>query len=199
MYRIIPARAGFTRLRTKMREIMPDHPRSRGVYQESGEADQFPRGSSPLARGLRTFGLGAHPPAGIIPARAGFTVHRHSSSPPIMDHPRSRGVYATTTWTAVIIPGSSPLARGLLGRLRRLRQVRRIIPARAGFTWIPELTVLLMLDHPRSRGVYAAAEMSADSSYGSSPLARGLPFLPSFLPSSRGIIPARAGFTPGGG
>ena len=52
-----------------------------------------------------------------------------------------------------------------------------------------------MTDHPRSRGVYAAAYGDGDGHSGSSPLARGL------LPGAHdpgapdGIIPARAGFT----
>ena len=73
-----------------------------------------------------------------------------------------------------LIPGSSPLARGLQARGRRVDvQVRiiparagftrgrllrfhagRIIPARAGFTVRWASMTPLMTDHPRSRGVY---------------------------------------------
>ena len=51
--------------------------------------------------------------ARIIPARAGFTVHRHG---------------------IIILP--------------------RIIPARAGFTLRKTITMCMVRDHPRSRGVY---------------------------------------------
>ena len=50
------------------------------------------------------------------------------------DHPRSRGVYRPSSSSSEMIPGSSPLARGLLAPPRRCLCHRRIIPARAGFT-----------------------------------------------------------------
>ena len=92
--RIIPARAGFTQVRTRQTSADQDHPRSRGVYPVVGLIDLAadgiiparagftdpPRtpapgvpGSSPLARGLP---CQLHPDrerGGIIPARAGFT------------------------------------------------------------------------------------------------------------------------------
>ena len=50
------------------------------------------------------------------------------------DHPRSRGVYKIKSLTDENAGGSSPLARGLLGVHDILDLIRRIIPARAGFT-----------------------------------------------------------------
>ena len=50
-------------------------------------------------------------------------------------------------------------------------------------------------DHPRSRGVYAAAVVPAAQEWGSSPLARGLPALVDECEREGRIIPARAGFT----
>ena len=78
---------------TKMNEIMPDHPRSRGVYVKEGSVYDVNSGSSPLARGLRIVNIPNLAEIRIIPARAGFT--GASSSPPTgtADHPRSRGVY----------------------------------------------------------------------------------------------------------
>ena len=52
-------------------------------------------------------------------------------------------------------------------------------------------------DHPRSRGVYLNSSHDSFSSYGSSPLARGLLAQECEDALGRGIIPARAGFTPG--
>ena len=49
---IIPARAGFTRLRTLSTGSARDHPRSRGVYACLGFSSLESVGSSPLARGL---------------------------------------------------------------------------------------------------------------------------------------------------
>ena len=131
---IIPARAGFTAAQTAGHTYDQDHPRSRGVYTMK----PFPRrtisGSSPLARGLRSECREYDSSSGIIPARAGFTRAPRRPCGPQKDHPRSRGVYGRggsgPRWRA----GSSPLARGLLIRRIRRLALRRIIPARAGFT-----------------------------------------------------------------
>ena len=92
---------------------------------------------------------------GIIPARAGFTRVGTSASAAGSDHPRSRGVYATTPSTTTWKAGSSPLARGLLGRYGGAEREDRIIPARAGFTACNSTKWGHNRDHPRSRGVYA--------------------------------------------
>ena len=115
-----------------------------------------------------------------------------------------------------MMPGSSPLARGLLRDRIENRFDRRIIPARAGFTVSAPMIGIIVEDHPRSRGVYSPVRRGPGARLGSSPLARGLPTAPSLgervdsdHPRSRGvyhvddrarqigrgIIPARAGFT----
>ena len=71
------------------------------------------------------------------------------------------------------------------------------IPARAGFTGADRLRRGRDPDHPRSRGVYAPRLVGIISPHGSSPLARGLPWRWRAMSFSTGIIPARAGFTPG--
>ena len=71
--RIIPARAGFTRL---------------DIFKV-----KCTLGSSPLARGLRLYAPHTRDRAGIIPARAGFTSQDERVSMTNADHPRSRGVY----------------------------------------------------------------------------------------------------------
>ena len=50
--RIIPARAGFTKGEIDYTLSRPDHPRSRGVYRRHQQVQEYPQGSSPLARGL---------------------------------------------------------------------------------------------------------------------------------------------------
>ena len=174
-----------------------DHPRSRGVYWPRRSSALRRRGSSPLARGLLATkpAIGAIPgssplargllqeyePGGaigrIIPARAGFTLRRHAQGRHGPDHPRSRGVYTRKLKPGAALIGSSPLARGLRGP-------RSACPGRSR-------------DHPRSRGVYCAGRSPPRPDPGSSPLARGLRGI---RPRDRhlgGIIPARAGFTPG--
>ena len=153
--RIIPARAGFT------------HDRRR--------AGARLHGSSPLARGLP----GPEPalPTGrrIIPARAGFTTTPRAPRGRTRDHPRSRGVYRAARPASCMTGGSSPLARGLPTPSVGFRSTTRIIPARAGFTDEAIPPFYEGWDHPRSRGVYPAAQ--------------------SAVLAPPGIIPARAGFT----
>ena len=174
---IIPARAGFT--------------------PTPLECDRWCVGSSPLARGLRDAVPAPAAANRIIPARAGFT--RRSGSPTSLtgDHPRSRGVYGGRRSAAFEVDGSSPLARGLHEWADRGQPVRGIIPARAGFTTCRRPGSRSRPDHPRSRGVYVSAFPPATAFRGSSPLARGLRDRPVMTGHEGGIIPARAGFTPG--
>ena len=157
--RIIPARAGFTTISYVLCESLGDHPRSRGVYRRRVRASAQVVGSSPLARGLREAEAARLAGLGIIPARAGFTgclgAHRRRR----WDHPRSRGVYESPTWTDLTLPGSSPLARGLPLPGDDVGALRRIIPARAGFTRADRLALRGHLDHPRSRGVYTCGSL----------------------------------------
>ena len=94
--------------------------------------------------------------AGIIPARAGFTITVNQDLLKRADHPRSRGVYPYQVAAIVSYQGSSPLARGLLTLGTVYFPHMRIIPARAGFTITVNQDLLKRADHPRSRGVYDA-------------------------------------------
>ena len=154
-------------------------------------------GSSPLARGLRDPTEIAAAPTGIIPARAGFTSGRVTSSRNWQDHPRSRGVYLQAGSARITGEGSSPLARGLRRRRGGRAAADRIIPARAGFTRAPPSESGWGSDHPRSRGVYSQKARRAARAHGSSPLARGLRGDVVSWEGVAGIIPARAGFTSG--
>ena len=214
--RIIPARAGFTCSSVNPGRRASDHPRSRGVYLLVGQPRQAGLGSSPLARGLRNHCGMAEFRNRIIPARAGFTAGLSVPSDVCQDHPRSRGVYLGPLRNLPGLAGSSPLARGLHRYRRRRRLPRRIIPARAGFTPAGLAPARAGADHPRSRGVYRGQVLVEPHGHGSSPLARGLPWVVTRTsiaagdhPRSRGvyvaggsheaprggIIPARAGFT----
>ena len=198
--RIIPARAGFTSHRPRQGRGDQDHPRSRGVYPAGEPPACAPGGSSPLARGLRFEEVGGGGVGGIIPARAGFTGDSPAPSPAPTDHPRSRGVYASSCCGTAAASGSSPLARGLPRRTQYCHFCGRIIPARAGFTRSRSALAVTGRDHPRSRGVYADPPAQCRAPPGSSPLARGLRYSSTACPRGRRIIPARAGFTtPGRG
>ena len=152
--RIIPARAGFTPQRACRTLQRWDHPRSRGVYVNAfGTADAI-SGSSPLARGLLTVNWVTVMGSRIIPARAGFTGCASTTTISDPDHPRSRGVYPGFYENEEVLAGSSPLARGLQPPTQPWCSPVRIIPARAGFTYVLEITLRGIEDHPRSRGVY---------------------------------------------
>ena len=173
---------------------MLDHPRSRGVYWR-GVVTNAASGSSPLARGLPTAERDADMRSRIIPARAGFTCGTHRGTGVGEDHPRSRGVYVPIGIPDEVSVGSSPLARGLHGRVRRRDVPSGIIPARAGFTAVRPGRRGAPPDHPRSRGVYVAGRVRGSWRRGSSPLARGLPARGGGAAPGDRIIPARAGFT----
>ena len=192
---IIPARAGFTRVPHGLERPGRDHPRSRGVYAWAPTWSPLTGGSSPLARGLLPNIREMIQSVGIIPARAGFTWPVRGRGPPGPDHPRSRGVYGQGQRSTRTGQGSSPLARGLLVGGSGMSITGRIIPARAGFTVPPRRNSRWRRDHPRSRGVYQSPKSQSAGTYGSSPLARGLPTRSPPPALCSRIIPARAGFT----
>ena len=196
---IIPARAGFTPPPSRRGSSTSDHPRSRGVYTLSAASRGAGGGSSPLARGLQGDRVFVSKEVGIIPARAGFTRRAVRRGRHRRDHPRSRGVYGDPHMIAWATGGSSPLARGLHRRLPLWALALGIIPARAGFTGLAHVGGARGPDHPRSRGVYYEIGSLGMSHSGSSPLARGLRGRPVRRVRAAGIIPARAGFTLGGG
>ena len=174
---------------------MTDHPRSRGVYTSKGRPARSASGSSPLARGLRSYSVHSGAERWIIPARAGFTEYADEIMEPTTDHPRSRGVYRYRFRDELANYGSSPLARGLPYADRRTAGTLGIIPARAGVTPQGTRDAGPARDHPRSRGVYSGGKSPKDQVKGSSPLARGLRISGARIVAGSRIIPARAGFT----
>ena len=193
--RIIPARAGFTRIPGGVILRETDHPRSRGVYLACLNESGLDLGSSPLARGLRVNIKRKTREIRIIPARAGFTNDAGFDTGDARDHPRSRGVYSLYQAAQRGDAGSSPLARGLPATGAIPGETLGIIPARAGFTLSSRTPENRWEDHPRSRGVYSTWASVAMMHAGSSPLARGLPVRDLDLAFPQRIIPARAGFT----
>ena len=169
-----PARAGFTGCPRWRPRRSWDHPRSRGVHGAPRASGAGRAGSSPLARGSRRPQGQRGGTCRIIPASTGFTGRSSAPRSRGPDHPRSRGVYRARRAAAGLGGGSSPLARGLLRVVLLGGGLRRIIPARAGFT-MPRLGMnAKSSDHPRSRGVYVVGVGCLLGVVGSSPLARGL-------------------------
>ena len=88
------------------------HPRSRGENRHLNELSARRAGSSPLARGKRDLTEGQVIAFGLIPARAGKTKNPCDPERSPGAHPRSRGENEKGERRVLLLPGSSPLARG---------------------------------------------------------------------------------------
>ena len=95
----------------------------------------------------------------------------------------------------IIVPGSSPLSRGIPQRHVSQHGRPWIIPALAGNTFAYYLHIHHPRDHPRSRGEYLVMMVCSFFGLGSSPLSRGIPIRSAPSPPDIGIIPALAGNT----
>ena len=197
--RFIPARAGNTRPSRCRCSAAPVHPRSRGEHGDLTATGDAGGGSSPLARGTlppRAFEILQRR---FIPARAGNTSAKHMTALDAAVHPRSRGEHRAALTGSSHRSGSSPLARGTLGNVRRHTNATRFIPARAGNTCVAFVATMVLRVHPRSRGEHAVKRLAIHCAGGSSPLARGTRPFSSCNVCPRRFIPARAGNTESSG
>ena len=103
--RIIPARAGPTYRLLCMKSFPTDHPRSCGANTKTIVPPDYVTGSSPLVRGQPPTTGSVKAGDRIIPARAGPTDNRRTSSRDITDHPRSCGA------NSLILRGKSGLSQ----------------------------------------------------------------------------------------
>ena len=131
----------------------------------------------------------------IIPACAGNTSHARCAPNCQSDHPRVRGEHSSNGSGGVTGHGSSPRARGTLGKRRILDHLKRIIPACAGNTGAGARRPRRRTDHPRVRGEHRLAGVAGSLDNGSSPRARGTPMLGKRQVPRIRIIPACAGNT----
>ncbi len=155
------------------------------------------RGSSPHARGTLPAWITAEHGIGIIPACAGNTSSLSGGIAVMRDHPRMRGEHITYALEGATSQGSSPHARGTLGVGCCGLWLLGIIPACAGNTTNSYAIVLFPRDHPRMRGEHSCEYVNANTTQGSSPLARGTRRRRSLRLQRLGIIPACAGNTAG--
>ena len=98
-------------------------------------------------------------------------------------------------YVAVPVTGSSPLVRGQPATDNVAAGDVRIIPARAGPTYITVDFDRASTDHPRSCGANVLSRLRWRGHFGSSPLVRGQPFCAGANIRYTRIIPARAGPT----
>ena len=172
---LIPAHAGKTKEGKVAVLALGAHPRSRGENSYTASPEQDPKGSSPLTRGKLSGWMPRPRPRRLIPAHAGKTSSRSSTSTPPAAHPRSRGENTGEIEDAVREAGSSPLTRGKRGASRAEDDFDGLIPAHAG----------------KTSGLGGGDKVGS----GSSPLTRGKPRIALRSRRSRRLIPAHAGKT----
>ena len=194
-HRLIPARAGNTRSDLARHHGASAHPRSRGEHLLAAVVLAGTFGSSPLARGTQLERVFDENPSRLIPARAGNTAPRHSPWEICEAHPRSRGEHVRIVAEVGGVAGSSPLARGTPDFHAEEWRRDRLIPARAGNTFMASSRSGRHSAHPRSRGEHRLDQGVIGLCVGSSPLARGTPAQHAPPSASNRLIPARAGNT----
>ena len=193
--RIIPAYAGSTRPVCLPCRTRTDHPRIRGEHSDGVLTRMSIGGSSPHTRGAQPHEAASREMKRIIPAYAGSTVRRASSTWSTADHPRIRGEHGVGHDEAVVDGGSSPHTRGARCGTRRGCCRWRIIPAYAGSTVDVRGHGYSSSDHPRIRGEHKGPRLGEGSGSGSSPHTRGARARAATGPASTRIIPAYAGST----
>ena len=119
--RIIPAYAGSTRSRRRLRHRRQDHPRIRGEHNGLVVFSLDPHGSSPHTRGAPPSTGASGTRNRIIPAYAGSTQGGASWIVRRRDHPRIRGEHAGDPLPDGRPWGSSPHTRGAHRRAKRQR------------------------------------------------------------------------------
>ncbi len=172
---LIPACAGSTSSRRRLRSRCGAHPRVRGEHCRLKTSSLVEAGSSPRARGARAGHARQRRGPGLIPACAGSTEHG--------------GV------AVLADDGSSPRARGAQRADDDARHALGLIPACAGSTYRSRCGPVSTRAHPRVRGEHDTAREDYDTETGSSPRARGAPGAADAGAQADGLIPACAGST----
>ena len=149
---IIPADAGSTARRGRLRAYDADHPRGCGEHDGQQRFPRQPQGSSPRMRGAHRCGSSAYACHRIIPADAGSTNGIELQPEHARDHPRGCGEHRQESPLYKTRTGSSPRMRGALTLCVPLGTRTRIIPADAGSTLSSLCTPCCRGDHPRGCG-----------------------------------------------
>ena len=171
--RIIPARAGQTAVCHHHERLPPDHPRACGANRMSDSMMADISGSSPRVRGKPDVKSVKDAKTRIIPARAGQTKNADVANRLSADHPRACGANVAGRHSTPSACGSSPRVRGKRPQPFHDAFRVRIIPARAGQTFMNWHEYFLTSDHPRACGANLGVTMAEIMPYGSSPRVRG--------------------------
>ena len=135
-------------------------------------------GSFPLTRGKLDSENNLWEELRLISAHAGKTSATHGRHSDAQAHPRSRGENMRPYAARLNALGSSPLTRGKPVDAASPDRRRRLIPAHAGKTDIPDHWQGRRGAHPRSRGENHPLQAGTRRYHGSSPLTRGKRMVP---------------------
>ena len=171
--RFIPACAGNSVSRSRVKSATTVHPRMRGEQRARWRQYISTVGSSPHARGTAVSGHAVADVARFIPACAGNShAMRFLPTNPAV-HPRMRGEQKIICSSASTADGSSPHARGTGSVAVVIAPERRFIPACAGNSQRPFSRCCSGPVHPRMRGEQHECHLELGGAVGSSPHARG--------------------------
>ena len=170
---LIPARAGKTTAAARATQSGAAHPRAGGENHGGTFRCGLVNGSSPRGRGKRAAAPVTHHERGLIPARAGKTMHNYAYLPIFKAHPRAGGENSYEASVTFPRPGSSPRGRGKPTDTIGDEMHIRLIPARAGKTPSSPTRPTGSAAHPRAGGENAARIDVTDIPAGSSPRGRG--------------------------
>ena len=131
----------------------------------------------------------------FIPACAGNTLNKVSTTVPIPVHPRVCGEHQADTAQALYQIGSSPRVRGTHRLWPKRRQTARFIPACAGNTYEQNSLPSASSVHPRVCGEHQGSLAVLIAFGGSSPRVRGTPKPYRLIANPNRFIPACAGNT----
>ena len=173
--RLIPARAGKTRLHARPSGAVKAHPRAGG--ENHAFTEQRPGGQR------------------LIPARAGKTNMAGITGQGTTAHPRAGGENDDAIPEHPELLGSSPRGRGKQSHMADQNSALGLIPARAGKTPLSTILDGDRAAHPRAGGENGPTSYAGNITVGSSPRGRGKHFTPRTARNEFRLIPARAGKT----
>ena len=194
--RLIPARAGKTSTAEPLAAHSSAHPRACGENPAFTAMLAMLAGSSPRVRGKHSRGGGADHFSRLIPARAGKTCGGARSRSPPGAHPRACGENDGGFVAPLVVEGSSPRVRGKRALVLDCDFEGRLIPARAGKTFVGCTSSPSGSAHPRACGENVALSVRRTARAGSSPRVRGKRYIDAGDTGAARLIPARAGKTP---
>ena len=195
--RFIPACAGNAHPLRACIRCQSVHPRMREERTRGRPISEERIGSSPHTRGTRRPRVRSHKTRRFIPACAGNAAGADPRTGPASVHPRMRGERVRWAAAPSSISGSSPHVRGMPACRFNNIDPDRFIPACAGNASRISATCSATPVHPRMCGERIRWYQPKSGKHGSSPHARGTPYILLYDSGNDRFIPACAGNAPG--